>query len=488
MTRASPKAPNLSVLTEKQRDNALAKFRIIQPYIEDKSTLTQICSNQRLSIKTVSNWVSRYRKHGLAGLARKARSDQGSPRICSAQTKALIEGIHLKNRHLSRASIYREVKKHTESLELPTPSYRTICSIIKSIPKDMVTLAHGGRKDYKQQFDLLYIRECQKPNEIWQADHALLDIVIQHGSKKKGARPWLTIVFDDYSRAIAGYELSFSAPSARKTALAFRQGIWHKKEPAWTVCGIPEAFYTDHGSDFTSKHIEQVCADLKIQLIFSAVGEPRGRGKIERFFRTLNQTLLSELPGYIRAKSATPQMPLSDLKQHIHDFILQYNQRRHSSTKQPPKARWEANGFLPQMPESLEKLDLLLLTVAKSRIIRRDGIHFEGLRYLDPILADYVGSSVIIRYDPSDLTSIRVFHQNEYLCQPICHALNHQEVSLKDIQAARNSRKKAVHTEIQNRLSLVDAILQKSTTKPTPVQNAPKPAKKKRKLKLYDND
>ena len=58
---------------------------------------------------------------------------------------------------------------------------------------------------------------------------------------------------------------------------------------------MPETFYTDHGSDFTSKHIEQVCIDLKIRLIFSQVAQPRGRGKIERFFRTLNQKLIHTL-------------------------------------------------------------------------------------------------------------------------------------------------------------------------------------------------
>jgi transposase InsO family protein len=38
--------------------------------------------------------------------------------------------------------------------------------------------------------------------------------------------------------------------------------------------------YIDHGSDFTSRHIEQVAVDLKIRLIFSMAGKPRGRGKI----------------------------------------------------------------------------------------------------------------------------------------------------------------------------------------------------------------
>jgi hypothetical protein len=33
----------------------------------------------------------------------------------------------------------------------------------------------------------------------------------------------------------------------------------------------------------------------------------------------------------------------------------------------PPVERWEANGFLPQMPDSLEHLDLLLIQVACHR-------------------------------------------------------------------------------------------------------------------------
>ncbi|NKY87579.1 DDE-type integrase/transposase/recombinase [Nocardia veterana] len=56
--------------------------------------------------------------------------------------------------------------------------------------------------------------------------------------------------------------------------------------------------YTDHGSDFTSHHLEQVLADLKVRAVFSLPGRPRGRGKIERYMRTINQMCLSPLPGY----------------------------------------------------------------------------------------------------------------------------------------------------------------------------------------------
>ena len=77
-----------------------------------------------------------------------------------------------------------------------------------------------------------------------------------------------------------------------------RQAIWRKPDPAWHVCGIPGVLYTDHGSDFTSRHLEQVCADLKIRAVLSLPGQPRGCGKIERFVLTVNQMCLPSLPGY----------------------------------------------------------------------------------------------------------------------------------------------------------------------------------------------
>jgi len=76
--------------------------------------------------------------------------------------------------------------------------------------------------------------------------------------------------------------LSFLSPSAQKTSLCLRHAIWRKSVPKWIIFGIPESLHADHGSDFTSEHIDQLCVDLKIRLINSTVGCSQGRGKIER--------------------------------------------------------------------------------------------------------------------------------------------------------------------------------------------------------------
>jgi putative transposase len=155
---------------------------------------------------------------------------------------------------------------------------------------------------------------------------------------------------DDYSRAIAGFRLSVQAPSAIQTALTLGQAIWRKPVPNWKIASIPAVFYSDHGSDFTSDHLLQVSTDLKISLVFSEPGMLRGRGKIERFFRTLNQMLLCGLPGYTPAGKLADYAALAytAFESQLEQFILeQYHQQPHSETGEPPQARWEEVAFYP---------------------------------------------------------------------------------------------------------------------------------------------
>jgi putative transposase len=242
-----------------------------------------------------------------------------------------------------------------------------------------------------------------------------------------------------------------------------RQAIWRKGDPHWTACGIPEVFYTDHGSDFTSHHLEQVAADLGIRLSFSIPGAPRGRGKVERFFETVNQQFLGDLPGYTPAGSGVPARPvltLGQLEARFHTWLVdEYHQAVHSETGVAPQRRWEADGFLPRLPESLEQLDLLLLTVVRPRRVQRDGIHFQGFRYLDLTLAAYVGEDVVIRYDSRDLGEIRVFHQDRFVCRAVCAELAGQTIGLKEILQARNRHRRAVRNALKERAAAVDELL-----------------------------
>jgi putative transposase len=373
----------------------------------------------------------------------------------------LIEGLALQTPPRSAASIHRQVSTIAKEQGWPAPSYHRVYTTIKQLDPALLTLAHQGAAAYGEEYDLLYRREATHANAMWQADHTPLDVWLLDEAGKP-AKPTLTAIEDDYSRMIVGYRLSFQPATALTTALTLRQAIWRKEDPRWSACGIPSVFYTDHGSDFTSQHMEQVAADIGMELVFSEKGKPRGRGKVERFFRSVDQLFLQDVPGYAPKGygQAEATLTLPAFEQRFRTWLLSdYHHRIHSETECRPKDRWEAGGFVPWMPASLEQLDLLLLTVAKTRRVQQDGIHFQNHRYMDITLAAFVKEEVVIRYDPADLAEIRVFYRDRFLCRAICQELAGQTISLKEIERARAERRKQVKAGLSTREALVDQFL-----------------------------
>ena len=443
---------------------ALARFEMIRPHLEDKIPLAHLANDHGKSERTLRRWVLRYLVDGLAGLERKKRDDQGKRRKLSPELVDMIRGYVLQKPVLPISVIHRRIVAYAQAHDLPAPSYAVVYDVAQQIDPALKTLARNGSKIYREQYELIHRHEASHPNDLWQADHALLDILLltEHGDL---ARPWLTVILDDYSRALCGYYFSFDDPNAVNTALALRQAIWHKSHPAWSVCGIPQVLYVDNDTDFTSTHLEQACHNLKIRIMHSPPARPQGRGKIERFFQTVNQMLLSELSGYLLDKqlASSPSLSIPNMIGHFEQFIHEtYHQRNHGTTRQPPVKRWQDPTFLPQLPDSREALDLLLLRVAKGRKVQRDGIRFQAMRYIEPTLAAFVGEQVEIYFDPRDLAEIQVYHEGVFVCRAICQDIANRTVSLRDIRRARDRQRNALKRQ-----------LKPTTNKPTDFDDTP---------------
>lgn len=485
------KLSSIAEFSEAQRRQALERYNAIRPVLEERETTEIAAKKYGIAERTLFRWVQSYRESGLAGLVRRTRSDTKVRRI-PVDLQHLIEGLALSVPPLSTSEIHRRTTVAAEKRNVRPPSYSAVYSIVHKMDPALRVLAHRGTAHYSNQYDLLYRNETKRPNAVWQADHTPLDVVINDKGKPK--KPWLTIILDDYSRAIVGYSLSLSAPSAAQTSLALRHAIWRKPQPDWVVCGIPDVLYTDNGSDFTSSHLEQVAADLRIQLIRSVPGKPRGRGKVERFFRSLNQVLLPGIPGHQPPGQgkATPVLSLTQLSKEVENYLVRsYNVTPHSSTNQPPQERWSSGGFLPRMPDSLAQLDLLLLTVPLLRKVRADGIYFMNLRYIAPTLAAYVGENVLVRYDPRDMAEIRVFHNDVFVCKAICQELAGETVPLKDIVGARRLRQRELRQTIKDRTKMVESLLESRRWVPATEEVMPPedlPPKPSTKLKRYRTD
>ena len=490
---AAEASSSLTSLSEAQRAQAFERFALLRPALEGQVSQTQLARQQQIPLSTIQRWIKQYRDKGLAGLANTRRSDKGKSRRLPAEAITLIEGLALQTPPRSMAAIHRQICAIAKEQGWTPPSYGRVRQIIKDLDPALLTMAHQRAAAYREEFDLLYRREASHANAIWQADHAPLDILLLDEAGTP-AKPWLTAIEDDYSRMIVGYRLSFQKATALTTALTLRQAICRKEDPRWHAYGIPTVFYSDHGSDFTSKHLEQVAADLPMELIFSQVSVPRGRGKIERFFRSVDQLLLQDTPGYAPKGSTGVKavLTLPAFEQRFRTWLLEdYHHRIHVETKCKPAERWEAGGFVPRTPKSLEQLDLLLLTVAKTRRVQQDGIRFQGYRYIDPTLAGYVKEEVVIRYDPADLAEIRVFHQDRFVCRAICQELAGQTVSLKEIEKARTERRKQVRAGLSTRAAMVDRFVAVHHEEPLePVTRVAKPAAVEAppRLKRYINE
>lgn len=463
------------------------RWQVLRLHVEDEIPLAALARETGIGLRTLQRWHQRYKAGGVAGLAPRPRSDDGVRRTPAALV-TFIEHLALTRPRPPISVLHRHTLDQARRLGLPAPSYATVREIVAALDPALVTLALEGPAAYRDRFELVLRFRAERPNQSWQADHTELDILTA-ADDGSAQRPWLTVVMDDYSRAICGYMLFTGAPSAINTALALRQAIWRKDDPAWAMCGLPDRLHVDHGSDFTSGHLDVAAITLKIRIIYSTIARPQGRGKIERFFGTLNTEVLAALPGAILPGAAKPKPSLSlgELDQTIRAFIATYNERVHSELGVCPREAWIGNGWLPRMPEALAELDGLLLTVPKHRTVQRDGIHFQGQRYLCPTLAPMVGLPVTIRYDPRDVSEIRVYDHDTFICVAIDEAHPNQRLSLRDIESARSARRRQLRRQIAERIPTAASPRDEPDAAPTPSPPSP-PPRRRRRLRVYEED
>ena len=262
---------------------------------------------------------------------------------------------------------------------------------------DLITLSHEGTKVYSNTFELVHRREAAGPNAIWQADHTPLDILLIRPDGET-AKPWLS---DRRLQPGCGrIFFSFQDPSALHTSLALRQAIWRKEDARWVVCGIPDG--QRQRLHIQSPGTSRCGSEDPAGLFHSRQTE--GPWPRRAVLRNRERDVLVRV-GWLRSgwrRCARKANADAGRVRHEVPRLLarRVPPRENAQTKTPPVERWEANGFLPRMPDSLEQLNPLLIQVAKTRQVRVDGIHFQSLRYISTTLAAYLGETVTLRFDP----------------------------------------------------------------------------------------
>ena len=82
--------PVLAELTEVQRLQAMARFAVLRPHLENGVPLPRIAHEAGVALRSVQRCLSRYRAAGLSGLARSPHADVGRRKVNAARRTLVI--------------------------------------------------------------------------------------------------------------------------------------------------------------------------------------------------------------------------------------------------------------------------------------------------------------------------------------------------------------------------------------------------------------
>jgi transposase InsO family protein len=225
----------------------------------------------RCSERTLRRWISDYRREGFDGLIPIDRRMTSASRVLEND---FISYIRREKTVDQRASIPELMRRAAEeSVDIGTKSRVTVWRAAKRLNLPIFS-AKSPENTSMRRFSYPY------PMQMVLTD----GVHFRAGSVR--VKRVAMILLDDATRfALAGV-VGFT-----ETTELFLQLVWK----GITRHGLFSNLYVDNGSAFSSDNATLIFARLKIPLIYGTVDYPEGRGKIERFHRTLRGQFLRGL-------------------------------------------------------------------------------------------------------------------------------------------------------------------------------------------------
>jgi transposase InsO family protein len=276
-------------MDEKQRKEvALRRFSIISPVLNGQTDNQTgyfretaaspiempYLGTRRYSVKTLESWLYRYRRYGFDGLVNDRRSDKGKRRKISAETGDKIVGERRLNPGMPITVLYE--KLISDGVIDPTAVSRpTVYRFIEDM-----NIAGAFKEDTCEKESRRFSHD--KVGDLYQAD-VLYGPHIRIGGKSSPT--YLHMIIDDRSR-YPMYSQFYLSQNFETLRHCFKEAVQRR--------GIPRLIYTDNGKIYRSQQFEFICASLGCTLLHSQPFVPQGRGKVERYFKTVRERFLSK--------------------------------------------------------------------------------------------------------------------------------------------------------------------------------------------------
>jgi putative transposase len=339
----------------------------------------------RVSRQSLDRWIRVWRAGGFEALI-------PAPRAAVPHTEpAVLELAAALKREKPKRTSAQVRRILTESGSREAPSVRTLQ---RHFARLGLNITDSGPAKVFGRF------EARSRNDRWIGD-AL------HGPKIGGRKTYLFAFIDDHSRTLVGYRW-FHSEDTYCLETALRAGI--------SARGLPRVLYLDNGAAMVSKQLSRALAMLGIRLTHSRPGQPAGRGKIERFFRTVRDQFLVELSTPDALAQVTDLQMLNELFAAWVETV--YHHSEHSETGDRPLARFLAAG--PVHTPTPAKITEAFLWAHERKVTKTATISLFGNIYqVDEVL---VGCTIEVVFDPLDMTELTV----KYLDKTVGKAIGFQ--------------------------------------------------------------
>lgn len=372
---------------EQKRQIAIFRFGIISDFVtpvrldrgERERLLRDKCAREwqiplsgrtRLARTTILSWIKAY----LAGARRlealipQSRSDRGTSRVLDEDTAQALVRLRAE---MPKATVRRLIGEARERRLVDPEVPLSAATVWRFLDRRNLVRPPAPAPEDRRRF------EAELPNEIWQSDAMHGPLVLVDGKRRK---VYLFAFIDDMSRLILHAQF-YTSEQLEDYLDALRQALLTR--------GLPRKLYVDNGAAFRSLHLKEIAASLGIALVHSPPYQPQGRGKVERWFRTVRTEFL---PGF-RGET------LQQLNEALDLWIREvYHRRVHRGTGEEPLRRFASNTeCLRPAPRDLEDH---FRKRARRRVAKDRTVALNGRIYEAPVAL--VGAQVMLLYHPHD--------------------------------------------------------------------------------------
>jgi putative transposase len=394
--RSTPK--NKPTRAERAREVALYRYALIRPLADpalsasERGKLVRALAAQvhlgpfgepvSVSRASLDRWIRAWRAGGFDALI------PAEPQVAPRTDPGVLElAAGLKREHPARTAAH--IARILAAEHGWAPSARTL-------QRHFARLELNTRPDGMppRAFGRFEAAAC---DQLWVSDGL-------HGPIIDGRRAVLFALLDDHSRYVVGHRWGHGEDTL---------GMQAALHDAVKTHGCPQRLYCDNGAAYSSHQLAWSAAVLDITLVHSAPGRPQGRGKIERWNRTVRDQFLVEVD---------PTGPTS-LEQLNRSFTVwlhqQYHRAVHSETEATPAQRYHAEDRARPPKPDPARLRRAFLWREQRKVTSFATVSLHGNRYeVDPAL---VGRTIDVLFTPFDLTVIDV----EYQGRPMGRARPH---------------------------------------------------------------